>query len=73
MDALSLRFGSLQILSADQLRLGTWGLRIRDKSILTALPDVIRALVQSGGQILRAEPNAHSLEDLYRHYVEDAP
>ena len=71
VDALSLRFGSIQMLSANQLRLGTWGLRFRDKTILTALPDVIRALVQSDGQILRVEPNTRSLEDLYRHYVED--
>ncbi len=73
VDALSIRFDSLQVLPPQQLRLGTWGIRIRDKTILTSLSDVLSSLIQSGGKILRAEPHSRSLEDLYRHYVEDAP
>jgi len=69
---IALRFDDLAVLSGDQLRIGRWGLRLRGPGMLDALPDILQALMQSGGKVVRLEPKGRSLESLYRHYVEDA-
>lgn len=69
---LTLRLESLQRLPPDELRLGSWGFRLQGGNVLETLPDLIETLVQCGARILRVEPRARTLEDLYRHHVEDA-